>query len=97
MLRPELAHTATQLAHYVCNLAHNNTEKRDATRGRDEATPGQPALTSRRRKASQGAAAACDWSDDEDASHDNDAWKDAFDREVTRRPHRGVARDCLVP
>ena len=45
----------------------------------------------------EGAAAACDWSDDEDASHDNDAWKDAFDREVTRRPHRGVARDCLVP
>ena len=40
---------------------------------------------------------ACDWSDDEDTSHDNDAWKDAFDREVTRRPHRGVARDCLVP
>ena len=23
--------------------------------------------------------------------------QNAFDREVTRRPHRGVARDCLVP
>ena len=45
----------------------------------------------------EGAVAACDWSDEEDASNINDAWKDAFDREVTRRPHRGVARDCLVP
>ena len=80
---------------------------RSAGRGdRQSAPAAQTAPATERLKAAQlgegmaereGAAAACDWSDEEDASNINDAWKDAFDREVTRRPHRGVARDCLVP